>query len=433
MVKAQKSLWVSIVMTLVLSLGVVALPMASIVKANPDELHVGPGQPYATIQAAIDAASDGDTIIVHPGTYDGFTIESKNDLSIIGQDGVTVNSANMFVDGVEWWVMAYVRNCTNIHIDGIVFDGAEIEVNMLEGIAYGDSTGSITGGAVRNMIGSEWAMGVCIWGDEEGSTAVDISQLTVENCVMGIMVANAEVNLDGCSITGMAPDGGYGVEAMDNAQVTVENCVICDCWKEAPDLGEAGIGMMIALAEESEAIYGIADERPCTVEMTGSTLCDNNCGIAVYDDGNLTANFNNIAGNDLIGVHNGAIEEVDATNNWWGDASGPYNETSNPDGKGDGVSDNVDYSPWLKAEITPVATGLASIEDWLVVVYGFDNATKTWTWYNPYPSWPPAANTLTVLSMGSGYWINVSWNCTLTYEDNTYELYEGWNLIGWLA
>lgn len=33
------------------------------------DLHVGPGKSYVAIQPAIDAASDNDTIIVHPGTY----------------------------------------------------------------------------------------------------------------------------------------------------------------------------------------------------------------------------------------------------------------------------------------------------------------------------------------------------------------------------
>ena len=249
-------------------------------------------------------------------------------------------------------MMAYAENSTNIHIEDIVFDGGEIEVSMLEGVTYGDSTGSITGGAVRNMIGSEMAMGVCIWGGEEGTTAVDISQFTVENCIYGIMVGNAEVNLDGCSIAGRAPNGGYGIIAMDNAQVTMENCEICDCWQEAPEYGEAGIGIMVAMREEYEAAYGIEDERPCTVNMTGSTISNNNGGITVYDDGNLIANFNNIAGNDLLGVYNEAAEEVDATNNWWGDASGPYNETTNPDGKGDGVSDNVNYDPWLTSPVS---------------------------------------------------------------------------------
>jgi len=391
---------------------------------------------WDTIQEGIADANDGDIIIVHPGTYNGFTIESKNDLSIIGQDGVTVNNANMFVDGVEWWAMAYVRDSANINIEGIVFDGSEIAVNMLEGIAYGDSTGSITGVTVRNITSSEWALGVCIWGDEEGSTAVDISQLTVENCGMGIMVGNAETNLDGCSITGMAPNGGYGIEVMDNAQVTMESCVVCDCWKEEPEPGEAGLGIMIGLAQEYEAIYGIADERPCTVEMTGSTLCDSNCGVAVYDDGNLTAHFNNIAGNDLSGVHNAAIEEVDATNNWWGDASGPYNESTNPDGKGDGVSDNVDYSPWLNAEITPAAIGLDPIKTDLLMAYGYKagEGVDGWTAYDPdwtvtHPDW----NTLTILFAGRGYLLNANKSCHLTYGSNTYELDAGWNLIGWLG
>jgi len=215
---------------------------------------------------------------------------------------------------------------------------------MLEGVTYGDSTGSISGGAVRNIVGSEMAFGIGIWGGEEGSTAVDISRLTVENCAMGVMVSNAEANLGRCSIKGMAQYGGYGIMAIDNAQVTMENCEICDCWKENPGYGEAGIGVMIALPEEHEAIYGIVDERPCTVEITGSTLGDNNGGICVYDDGNLTANFNNIAGNDLLGLYNSAMEEVDATNNWWGDSSGPSG--AGP-GTGDEVSENVNYDPWL--------------------------------------------------------------------------------------
>ena len=40
---------------------------------------------------------------------------------------------------------------------------------------------------------------------------------------------------------------------------------------------------------------------------------------------------------------------VDATNNWWGGALGPYHPITNPSGNGDEVDDNVAYTPWLGA------------------------------------------------------------------------------------
>ena len=38
---------------------------------------------------------------------------------------------------------------------------------------------------------------------------------------------------------------------------------------------------------------------------------------------------------------------INATHNWWGDSSGPFHFLSNPDGKGDNVSNYVDFSHWL--------------------------------------------------------------------------------------
>ena len=60
-------------------------------------------------------------------------------------------------------------------------------------------------------------------------------------------------------------------------------------------------------------------------------------------------NWNNIEGNANWGfsTHNiSSSVEIDATNNWWGDPSGPSG--AGP-GTGDVVSDQVVYSPWLDA------------------------------------------------------------------------------------
>jgi len=64
--------------------------------------------------------------------------------------------------------------------------------------------------------------------------------------------------------------------------------------------------------------------------------------------------FNSIQGN-TFGVKNTATATVDATYNWWGDASGPTH-SSNPEGAGDAVSDNVLFKPWLEAPYQPTTS-----------------------------------------------------------------------------
>lgn len=45
---------------------------------HADVRHVAPsGQPFTEIQAAIDASSAGDVVVVHPGTYAGFMVDGK--------------------------------------------------------------------------------------------------------------------------------------------------------------------------------------------------------------------------------------------------------------------------------------------------------------------------------------------------------------------
>jgi hypothetical protein len=60
-----------------------------------------------------------------------------------------------------------------------------------------------------------------------------------------------------------------------------------------------------------------------------------------------TINNNNIMGN-TVGVNwTLGLTTVDAVGNWWGNATGPYNPTSNPSGGGDPVTGNVNYSSYL--------------------------------------------------------------------------------------
>ena len=99
------------------------------------------------------------------------------------------------------------------------------------------------------------------------------------------------------------------------------------------------------------------------VVVTNNQLANNPyCGVIVQGDGDgsgIHINCNEITGNGFYGVESKRTSDVDAENNWWGDASGPTH-ASNPSGIGDAVSDNVDYDPWagkITGPIDPVEVG----------------------------------------------------------------------------
>ncbi len=73
-------------------------------------------------------------------------------------------------------------------------------------------------------------------------------------------------------------------------------------------------------------------------------------GLQVYGlNGTITCNNNSFEGNGKYGVKadQSLGTAIDATLNWWNNASGPYNAATNPLGTGDSVTNNVVYSPWL--------------------------------------------------------------------------------------
>ncbi|MCC6477053.1 T9SS type A sorting domain-containing protein [bacterium] len=69
---------------------------------------------------------------------------------------------------------------------------------------------------------------------------------------------------------------------------------------------------------------------------------------------------------------------IDARNNWWGDASGPYHPTRNPFGLGDTIlSDSVLFDPWL---LEPPDTTQSAVERPGVPV------RSTWKLLETYPN-----------------------------------------------
>jgi hypothetical protein len=80
----------------------------------------------------------------------------------------------------------------------------------------------------------------------------------------------------------------------------------------------------------------------------------------------------------------------------------------------------------IKAAAATVQTILSGISSKVVRVWGYSGGT--WYMYDPADA---AGSTLTTLTAGQGYWINVSEAVTLIYGGYSYALSAGWNLIGW--
>ena len=86
--------------------------------------------------------------------------------------------------------------------------------------------------------------------------------------------------------------------------------------------------------------------------MSGCTITGSGIGIRT-DDSSGTYKDNVITGNSNYGMNNLSSSFIDAINNYWGDPSGPLDNSDdrasgglyNPDGQGDRVSDRVNYYP----------------------------------------------------------------------------------------
>jgi len=99
---------------------------------------------------------------------------------------------------------------------------------------------------------------------------------------------------------------------------------------------------------------------------------------------NTVINCNNIEGNLPYGVYS-ENATVNATNNSWGDASGP----SHSPGTGDNVSANVTYDPWLPMKFQycdecvgapPSPPGVPTANHWgIVAMIALFAALLVWT------------------------------------------------------
>jgi len=99
-----------------------------------------------------------------------------------------------------------------------------------------------------------------------------------------------------------------------------------------------------------------------SISLVHNEITNNTVGISVYsDNSSYTISNNKIYQNVLFGFEWYGTGSVDVSNNFWGDASGPYHDLKNLTGKGNAMYDwdnTVIFSPWLSFWGTPPSSNV---------------------------------------------------------------------------
>jgi len=321
MIKAWKLVGVLTVLALILSLGMVTVPMSGTVKAAPGDLYVdddgecGHLTPcYKLIQDAINEAKEGSTIIVYPGTYNEcLVIDGKKSLTI-----QSLEKGNASIDVQKLGCDAIQIGGVKEAVDGVVIDGFTI------------------------CNASEEGNGICVI---DGSD-LDVTNNEIRDCGTGISLVLPH---DGHVISNVLVESNHfegnhnGIKWGSGSNIVIRNNTFINY----------NIGIYIKMMTEPLDVFQVTDNDLIGGKDTQGILWTHEKG-GKGEGGTIPViRYNNIYGNLEYGARNKAGGVMDATHNWWGHPSGPYHSPPlpcNPYGQGDAVSDGVNFEPWLLSE-----------------------------------------------------------------------------------
>ena len=203
-----------------------------------DIIYVGPARTYTTIQAGIDAAADGDTVIVDPGTYTG---EGNRDIEITGKS-ITVRSdtgpENCIIDCQATEIEPHRGfNFSNNQAVNSIIDSFTIT----NGLVLDDGAGI----DCRNNQNSALIISNCSISNNSafgrGGTGGGISAIdgiySIYNCTISdnsanydggaIYSENSNTDIKNCTIKNNSSSRGGGFYC-SNSSATVQNCTFTD-------------------------------------------------------------------------------------------------------------------------------------------------------------------------------------------------------------
>ncbi len=172
-------------------------------------LNVGPGQTYSSIQAGIDASTDGDTVLVFPSTYqENITFTGKN---------ITVASRFVLSDSTDYIKSTIID--ANQEGSAVVFNNNETSAAKLTGFTIKNGY-AFNGGGIYIQNSSPKLEFLVLTDNSAYFTGGGIYCLNSTSAITNVTVVNNSTN-----------DGGGGI-AKVNSSITVKNSIF---WNNTPN------------------------------------------------------------------------------------------------------------------------------------------------------------------------------------------------------
>lgn len=154
-----------------------------------------------------------------------------------------------------------------------------------------------------------------------------------------------DTNADGAATLPKRGDWHF-ISSHSGSMVTMTNVIM--------RYGGASFGMIVNQGGDitlndvrvSESLTDIIYQQSGTIFVTNSEFSNASRGVRVdHAGGSMQIHESNFHDLTNYGIINTSSIQVDAKNNWWGDASGPWHIT-HPEGLGAKLSGNIDFAPW---------------------------------------------------------------------------------------
>ncbi|UCE73610.1 MAG: right-handed parallel beta-helix repeat-containing protein [Methanomassiliicoccales archaeon] len=311
-------------------------------------LNVDTGEIFPAIQPAIDDSNtlNGHTLMVFGGTFNE-NVDVYKELDIIGV-GADVTTVDAF-DPSDHVIDVTADHVT---ISGFKITGATNFLPTYAGINIDNA--DYVNCTDNNITGNMFAVNM------EYSDYGTIANNTIISNYFGVYMY-VECDHNSVEFNQIINNEVYGIIFWFNCDENVAKNNIITNNSRGIALGNADWNLITHNEITKSNLYGIEFQvKSDDTTITFNTITNNGYGIFLDSSSsiNTEVHYNNINGDDNkhYGISTTSDAPVDATHNWWGHPSGPYDPSDdrptgwyNPTGLGDNVTDYVEYEPWLSA------------------------------------------------------------------------------------